>query len=158
MGWHGDITAFGDFGKYAEKEIRAATVRAIVSTATRLKEHIITDTIPHASPPPVDRRTYEASWFVEPNEDGADLYNTAPHSVFIEEGVKNVVPGPAMIAALQGWMNRKGMDPKRVWGVITNMKKRGGIFVGGLHILKKAVDEKAQEFLRKEMTREIGRI
>lgn len=148
------------FGNLAEQAAR----RAMLSTAERIVSIILNELIPAENPEPSDIGTFRAGWRVDPTADGAFIVNTAPHAVFLENGVRaeNVKPGKAMHDALVEWVIRKNIgDPQEAsqiaWAIMTAMTKRG-IFKGGegFHFLDRAM-KRLPEIWATEFAREMNR-
>jgi len=151
---------------WLDQGFEKAAERALLATGNRLVATIQNEIIPKEEPKPVDRGIYRAAWRAKKIKGGAEVYNTAPHAVFIEYGVRaqNVKIGPAMINALEQWVMRKGIASKKearsvAYAIAMSMKKKG-IFNrggrGGLRILDKALD-RLGDFLNKEFQVEIRR-
>lgn len=163
----------GNIGKltaFLKGEIVERRRRGIYSAALLTARHIQTTIIPKLQPQPIDRGTSRAGWRAERTEDGADVVNTVPHTIIIDQGVPgaNVKIGRAMITALAEWARRKGMLGKGAkagsaegesvaWGIATNMKKRG-IFNKGqgfrfVDVARAFFVKSAKEEVEREMTR-----
>lgn len=157
-------------GLWFVKGTEKAAHRAAVAAAAKLVNHIVVDVIPREPHPPIDRGLYRAAWRHRRTNDGAIVFNTAPHAPFIEHGVRagNVKPGRAMLIALAGWVRRKGIVSGRGKAAITearqaafaiamSMKKRGIFNRGrGLRILEKA-SRRIERFFKDEYKRELHR-
>lgn len=146
-------------------DLRDAAEKGLLSAAARLVAHIQTVTIPQADPQPVDRGMYKAGWRYKAIKGGAEVYNTTPQAPIIEYGAKaaNIKVGRKMIDALAQWVRRKGIakderEARQIAFAIAFTMKKKGIFNGGkgLRILEKAT-ERAPEFIRQEVDREIKR-
>lgn len=143
-----------------------AARRGLVSAVIKLNQYIVLQLIPRNVPQPVDRGAYRAGWkFTQLSETSVYLYNSAPHASLVENGVKEVTIGPALIDALAAWVKRKGIGSRieqkvvkgevklRVkkpnkaearaiaWAIAMAAKKNGGFFNrgNGLKILEKAM-------------------
>lgn len=149
--------------------IKKAAHIAVLATANRIVQLIVTDLIPSAEPPPQDRGIYKAAWRAEPITQGAAVFNTAPHAPFIEYGVRarNVKIGKKMIDALAEWAIRKGLVSGKgasraaeargvAFAIATKMKQRGIWAPKGLRILEKGM-LKLNDFLQEEYPRELKR-
>lgn len=145
------------------KEIREAAHRGLLAAAVRTVTIIITQIIPQKVPPPVDRGVFRAGWRYGKIPEGAEIWNSERHAVFIEDGVRgeNVKPGAAMIGALIEWVMRKGIasDPIKAKGAafaIANKMRATGIFgAKGLGILREATEKHIPKIAREEVEREI---
>lgn len=146
-----------------QEHMKAAAKRGLVSAAALMVQEIVLRIVPQRSPQPVDRGVYRAGWRSGPADYGAFVENTETHAAFIEYGVKNVKIGPRTILMLSEWARRKfGLDPEQAtqaaWRIARLIKSRG-IFAGGvgLGILKQA-NERAPDFIRREVERELARL
>lgn len=147
-------------------ELREAALRGVRAAAARGVQAIVSEIVPSRSPQPVDRGLYRAGWKWEPTPDGADVYNSEPHSAFIEHGVRgsNVRIGRTMIAALAGWVLRKRLATptkatSRAWAIARSMQRRG-IFRGGqgFGIMAEFRTRLARRFVAEEVREEIARL
>lgn len=175
------IERFPEWARTLDKNLRAAAVRGLFSTALRLQQYITTDLIPREPRIPVDRGVYRAGWRAKPLPDGALLYNPVPHAPIVEWGARaeSIKVGRKMIDALAEWVRRKGIadttrptrtgrtrkvkvtekEARRIaWAIALSMKKRG-IFNGGqgLRILERA-NKRAREFAMQEVTAELEKV
>lgn len=144
-------------------QLKSAAVRGLRSAGLRGVAEIVSFIIPSRTPQPVDRSLYRAGWRSVPTPNGCTIENAEPHAVFVEEGVKNIKIGKAMIAALAEWAVRKGFATKtdavsKAWAIAKAMEKRGHIFgPAGMGILKELVDTKLEQFISEEVRRELER-
>jgi hypothetical protein len=145
--------------------LRGAAERGLLAAAQRGVSEIVGRIIPSRSPKPFDRGVFQAGWRAMQVEGGADIFNNEPHAAFIEDGVRaaNVKPGMAMLRALASWAERKGLAKKgngmsMAWAIATKMKRRG-IFNGGqgFGILKELIEDRIDDLIAEEVTREIER-
>lgn len=150
------------FGKRIQTAIRKGALNGLYSAALLGVVEIQTRIIPQLVPQPVDRGTYKAGWGAVRDDEGADIENTAPHAVFIEEGVRAaaVRVGEAMISALAEWVIRKGIAEKSkarsvAFGIARGMQRRG-IFGQGLQVLPK-LEVLMPNIIEKEVAREVER-
>jgi hypothetical protein len=127
-------------------KLQKATRRALLSAALRGVGVIVSQIIPSRSPQPVDRGVYRAGWRARSIENGAEILNTEPHAVFIEEGVRgeNVKAGRAMFNALLEWVKRKGLGKtKGLAPSYTKLRKTKKGFVPVATMLTPVHDEDA---------------
>ena len=155
---------------YLKGELVARRKKGIHSAALLTVREIQTRIIPNLKPTPVDRGTSRAGWRAETTEDGADVVNTVPQTLFIDQGVPaaSVKIGRAMITALAEWARRKGMLGKGAkrgseegesvaWGIAMNMRKRG-IFQKGqgfqfVAVARAFFVKSAKEEIEKELSK-----
>lgn len=135
------------FAKWLTKQSEGAVKQALYGTAMAIVSKILNEIIPAEPRQPVDIGSYRAGWKFKRIPKGAMVYNSVPHAVFIEKGVRasNVKPGRAMREAITQWLIFKKIAsleeaPKMAWAVMMNMKKKGIYNEGkGLRILEKAM-------------------
>jgi hypothetical protein len=155
-----------------EGELRKAALRGLYSAAQRVVGIIQNEIIPAESRVPVDRGIYRGGWRARPEPDGAEVSNSTPHAIFIEDGVRgdHVKVGRAMVSALTLWVQRKGLTGAAkgpevaaqarsiAWAIAKSMQKKG-IFNagGGLKILEKA-RRRIPALVEEEVAREIARV
>ncbi len=155
-----------------EGELRKAALRGLYSAAQRTVSIIQTEIIPAEPRVPVDRGIYKAGWRARPTSDGAEVSNSTPHAIFIEDGVRadHVKVGRRMVDALAGWVARKGLtgaakgvekaaEARRIaWAIAKSMQKKG-IFNagGGLNIMAKA-RSRLPAIIEQEVRAEIARM
>jgi hypothetical protein len=87
--------------------VRSAMVRGLHKAAMRMEVQVVEEidsTLPH---PPVDVGTMRQSTSLSRDADGADVFMTAPHAIFMEEGTRP--HRPPMLPLLE-WAIRKGFD------------------------------------------------
>jgi len=173
-----EIKDSGEVAKWLGTGMEKVAQRAILSVGYQVQQYIQAVLIPGANPVPVDRGAYRAAWRVKaaPGAGGLPavvVYNTSPHALFIEHGVRaaNVKPGKAMIDALTAWVRRKGLSPagrgqsgaqaaRSMAFAIAKSMQRKGIFRGGhgFQFLKRATEPQlikglCQDALRHEVAR-----
>lgn len=176
-----DISEAEEIAKHLRVDIEKVAKRAILATAHRMVQHIITVVIPREPRQPVDRGAYRAAWKAIKDPRGAIVYNGIPYGGIVEDGARaeNVKISRAMIIALTGWVMRKGIgkrgprpkgqtraqakvaryqEAQRIaWAIAMGMKKHGIFNRGhGLKILEKALKIVANAFAQ-ELKTEIGR-
>lgn len=151
---------YQDYFTWIGKSARKGALNGLHSAALRLAGHIQTVIIPQTTPQPVDRGVYKAGW--GPNSvsripNGAAIWNTVTHAVFIEDGVKNVAIGRAMVEALAEWAKRKGLagtDTEATsvaWAIAKRLAQTGIFNRGkGLKIFERASKE-LPTFIREEV-------
>jgi hypothetical protein len=158
-----------DADKFADaigEAITKAKVNGLLSAAMRGVQIIQTQIIPSRSPQPVDRAVYKGAWKVNPNTDGSvDIYNDAPHAVFIEDGVRNPRMGAKARAALAEWATRKGLvtggatAQQVAWRIAKAIQRRGYIFgQSGLGIFRELLEKHMDALIEEEVTREVNRL
>lgn len=159
------------FGEALPERITEELNKALVKSAMRGVQMIVSRIIPSRSPQPVDRGVYRAGWHWRKmatntsSSISAFIENNEKHAQFIEYGVRaeNVKVGRQMIDALTEWVIRKGIaedaDEARgiAFAIANNMKTRG-IFNkfaegNGLHILGELVEGPIQKIMKEEMAR-----
>jgi len=151
------------------KKFRTAALRGVRKAAARGLRVAQTQIIPARVPQPVDRGIYRASWKTQVIPNGAEIYTDAPHSPFIENGVRaeSVKIGPMILSALTEWIIRKGIAKqftraRRIaWAIAKAMQDGAGIFnrngQQGLGIMKELRDQRMPAIIREEVEREIKR-
>lgn len=135
------------FAKWLQTRSESAVQNALYGTAMAIVSKILNEIIPAEPRQPVDVGTYRAGWKFKKIPKGAMVYNSVPHAILIEKGVRaaNVKPGRAMREAITQWLIFKKITsmedaPKVAWAVMMAMKKRGIFNEGkGLRILEKAM-------------------
>jgi hypothetical protein len=155
--------------------VKKAAFRAILSTAIRVVQQIVTTWIPMQKRQPVDRGAYRAGWRAKKDPEGAIIMNTVPYSGIIEDGARaeNIKISRAMIAALAAWVLRKGLVKKgkgkagkataqkeaesAAWAIATSMKKKGIFGPKGLQVLNSALAG-VEYFFEQELERELNRL
>lgn len=166
-----DIKQASALKKFLDTKTEKAMLEAVQAAGLRVVEDIQTTLIPGAKPPPVDRGRYRAGWRMRPKKWGAEIANTVPHAVFIEDGVraKNVKPGRKMIDALTAWVKRKGIVSGRgkgaaleargvAFAIARSMKKKGIFNRGkGFGILRRALLP-VQGYIQRELKRAMAKI
>lgn len=163
-----DLKDAARFFQVKTEQARKAAKRGLLSAALRSVQVIVSEIIPSRVPQPVDRGAFLAGWRAVETPDGAEIFNSAYHAPFIEEGVRgsNVKPGRAMIQALAAWAQRKGMakDPVEARSMAFAMSKtmqRLGIFnrgSKGLGILRELNERRLNTIVREEVEREMGKV
>jgi hypothetical protein len=169
------------FPKEIGSAVRKAAFDGLVSAAHAIVQLVDAEIIPSfGDRMPVDRGAYRAGFRVLPMraEGKVVIRNSAPHAVFIEEGVRaeNVKISRKMIENLAEWVRRKGIGGRTVtsksgrerlvaasaseatsiaWSIAVSMQKNG-IFNkgGGLHVMRKA-EAHAPAIVRREVESEI---
>lgn len=144
------------FAKLAGRQ-REAALRGLRSAAMRGVQLVVAEIIPSRTPQPVDRGVYRAGWRWEPTPEGAVVENLEPHAAVVERGARstNVKPGRQMIAALQEWARRKGLeDPESAAWAIARAMQRRGIFGDGLRVLAE-LNERLPAIVEEEVGREL---
>lgn len=135
------------FAKWLQTRSESAVKNALYGTAMAIVSKILNEIIPAEPRQPVDIGTYRAGWKFKKIPNGAMVYNSVPHAIIIERGVRasNVKPGRAMHQAITQWLIFKKIcdldeAPSMAWAVMMNMKKKGIFNEGkGLRILEKAM-------------------
>lgn len=174
-----NLKDFPFFFKDIEETYSEAAKKGMLSAGFKIQSVIQTQIIPKTQPVPVDRGIYRAGWTVKEIPGGFYIYNKSVQALFIEEGVKKIVPGPKMVKALAEWVKRKGFAAKLVpskksesgfklskttteeaiavaWAIIKSAQKKGGFFNRGrgLRIFEKAM-QLAPTIIRDEVYAEI---
>jgi hypothetical protein len=178
-----DLKDAGVMLRGVEKGVWDAAFKGLVAAAHKTVEHIVGDIIPSfGDRMPVDRGAYRAGWRVQPmrGEGKVLVQNSAPHAVFIEDGVRagSVKIGRKLIEALTEWVKRKGIGGRTVtssngrarhvkatnseatsiaWAIAKSMQKKG-IFGGtGLRIMEKA-EKRVPGFIRESVSAELRKL
>lgn len=87
--------------------MRGAMVRGLHKAAARMEVAVVEE-IGSTSPyPPVDTGSMKQSTSMTRDADGADVFMTAPHAIFMEEGTR---PHRPPLLPLLEWAMRKGFD------------------------------------------------
>lgn len=177
-----------EFAKFVASGMRDAGKRGLLSAAVKIVGLIQHTIIPKEPRQPVDRGLFRAGWRAEPTDKGADIVNSVPHALFVEEGVKagNVKVGKKMIDALAEWVVRKGIAKKKAlrtygparegkklrsvrgvdygearriaWAIAMSMKKKG-IFNGGRGLhILDKAMTMAPTIVREEVEREVRKL
>lgn len=145
-----------------------AALKGLYSAALRAKKELATKAMTElGTEVPVDRRVYAAGWMAERMPDGAVIYNSVPHAVFIEYGVPgaNVVASKKAQLAIAEWAKRKlgGIDDKKAWqvagGILASMRSKGIFRRGqGLRVLERYLASSMPAVMRDEIEREVKKI
>jgi hypothetical protein len=152
------------YGQLGEN-LRKAALKGVFSAALRAKRDVVSKEIAKYGPnKPVDRGIYRAGWQVERLPNGAAIYNSVPHAMFIEYGVpaSRVVISNKAIGNMTEWVRRKlgGPDNARsiAVAILHSLKKRGIFNNGtGLRIFEAYCLNMLPIILNQEISREISK-
>jgi hypothetical protein len=164
--------------------VRKVAFDGLVSAAHKIVQLIDAEIIPSfGDRMPVDRGAYRAGFRVLPvrAEGKVVIRNSAPHAVFIEEGVRaaNVKISRQMIENLAEWVRRKGIGGRTVtsksgkerlvkasaaeataiaWAIAKSMQEKGIFDKGrGLHVMRRA-EAHMPEVIRREVEAELRKV
>lgn len=150
------------------KALRTAGLKGLLSAALRAKQDLQTRSMTElGNEQPIDRRIYVAGWQTEKLPDGAAIYNSVPHALYIEYGVPagKVVASHKAQQAIAEWARRKmgGIDEKKAWqvaGAILAAMRTKGIFRRGqgLRVLERYVKRTLPTVARDEVAREVKKV
>ena len=107
MGRRVSIQDFAKIVSGVPVNVRGAMVRGMHKAAMRMEVAVVEEidaTLPY---PPVDTGGMRQSTSLARDQDGADVFMTAPHAIFMEEGVR---PHRPPLLPLLEWAMRKGFD------------------------------------------------
>lgn len=164
-------------------ELRKAQERGFESAGAKIVQYLQTVAIPGTRPQPVDRGLYRAGWKYKTIKGGVYVFNRVTHAMFVEYGVRKVVPGKKLVEAIAAWVRRKGIGSRVVtskkgtsrivkankekakaiaFAIINGAKKKGGFFDQGrgLKVFKRALPKISKIFqdeVISEMKKELGK-
>jgi hypothetical protein len=180
-----DIRDSKQFTQWVRDNVLAGARAGAMSAAVKVISVIQNEIIPQENPVPVDIGTFRAGFRPEATPFGAVIVNTAPHAIFIDQGVRaeNVKIGRKMLEALTQWIMRKGLGlqtkgegvarvivrprtPKAkadyeaqarqmAWAIAQAMKRRG-IFKEGAGLqISRKAIERTRGIVAQEMANEV---